>query len=159
MTLEDHVTLATLLSPWLPIIVPAVASAMLALLGWIAAKLNASSNATVAGVGKSIEAHLRDDLQVAAHNAAGLLLQQVQGQAEKIDLTLGSHQANQAIAYINSAAADAVRRFNLNDAAMIEKVQAKIGVLTAPQSSTPPLVISDVALTGGDVPGSIVVKR
>lgn len=75
--------------------------------------------------GIDITAERRASLQIATTNAAGLY-------AKDGDM-------NKAVAYVEKAAPDAVKHFELTSASIPEKIEAKVGILEAGGAVTPVL--------------------
>lgn len=82
--------------------------------------------------GIDIEASRRDALQAALTNAAGLLVARLGSGALAARLDAASPGVADGVAYVISAAPDAIEHFGLTESEIAEKVVAKLGVLAAP---------------------------
>lgn len=100
----------SLLTIFRPLLTELAILVVLGLAGWLGRFI-------VARLKLDIEAHHRDTFQTALTNAAGIYL--------------ATGDMRRAVSYLAGAAADAVKAFRLDDAALPEKVEAKAGVLQA----------------------------
>jgi hypothetical protein len=126
-----------ILAPWVSILVPAVGGLLLALLGWAAAELKARTGIAIQ------QAHLVT-LQTTLQNAAGKVLMRLGDKIRDAKLDVRHPAIREAVLYVNGAAADTVKAYELTEDQIAEKILAKIGVLTAsdatasPRDVTPP---------------------
>jgi hypothetical protein len=100
----------TLFGLFRPLLTEVAIVLVLGLAGWL-------GRFVVARFKLDIEARHRDAFQAAVTNAAGIYLR--------------TGDMRRAVAYLASAAADAVKAFRLSEGALPEKIEAKAGVLTA----------------------------
>lgn len=98
------------------------------LLAWLALKLNQ-------WFGLNREAELRASLQTALENGSGKMVQAAGSAAQA--LVFGTASRNKALAeglaYVEQAAPDAIKHFGLTRDALIEKLEAKLGLALAAQ--------------------------
>ncbi|KAF0137430.1 MAG: hypothetical protein FD152_481 [Xanthobacteraceae bacterium] len=85
--------------------------------------------------GIDLEAKHRDTIQVAITNAAGLVIAKAGDHMAGLKIDVKSEALAKAVTYVLQAAPDAVSHFGLSPGALREKIEAKIGVLTAPQAN------------------------
>lgn len=133
-----QINVGQLLAPWLQILIAAVVSAVLALLGWATKVFNdragLQNNASVL----SIEASARDTLQSALTNAAGLLVMKLGPKLDQMNLDVKNPVVAQAINDVNKLAGDAIARFGITPDTIGALIIAKVGVLTASNPSVTP---------------------
>lgn len=131
---DTQVVVADLVAPWLEMLVGAVSILVTAILGWIAARIQAKT-------GIDIEARHREALQTAITNAAGLAINRLHGKLQDVTFDVRHPAIKQAVDYIGSAAPDAVRNFGLTPEQLAEKVVAKLGLAQAPALEATPGVV------------------
>lgn len=85
--------------------------------------------------GIDIEASRREALQTALTNAAGSLVARLGSGTFAMRLDAASPGIADGIAYVRSAAPDAIKHFGLTERDIAEKLVAKLGVLAAPAPS------------------------
>lgn len=85
--------------------------------------------------GIDLEAKHRDTIQVAITNAAGLVIAKAGDHMARMKIDVKNEALAQAVTYVLKAAPDAVNHFGLSPGSLREKIEAKIGVLTAPQAN------------------------
>jgi len=85
--------------------------------------------------GIDLEAKHRDTIQVAITNAAGLVIAKAGDHMAGMKIDVKNEALAKAVTYVLQAAPDAVSHFGLSPASLREKIEAKIGVLTAPQAN------------------------
>ncbi len=142
---ETTIKVGQLLAPWLQILIAAVVSAILALLGWVTKvfndKMNLSGNASVL----AIEGQARDTLQSALTNAAGLLVMKMGPTLDGMKIDVKSPLVADAINTVNKLAGDAVERFGITPDTIGALIIAKVGVLTASNPAVTPSAAPNVA--------------
>jgi hypothetical protein len=111
-----------------PYLVELIGVAIFALLGWGTKILKAKT-------GIEIDAKHRDTIQLALTNAAGLVISKAGDHMIGRKMDLKNEALAQAVGYVIKAAPEAIEHFGLTAAELREKIEAKIGVLTAPQAN------------------------
>lgn len=114
-----------LIAPWLEMLVGAAAILITAILGWIAALVRRKT-------GVDIDLARMQTLQKALENAAGILIAKAGDAVKDVNIDVRNPMIRDAILYVNKAAPDAVKRWNLTPEDLAEKLVAKIGTATAP---------------------------
>lgn len=102
-----------------PYIASAVAAVVATLGGWGVALLNKK-------LGLSIDDSLRQSLQTAVTNAAGLVLHQLDNKLAGVTIDVRNEMAAAAVNYVLAAAPDAVKHFGLTPDAIAEKIKAAL---------------------------------
>ncbi len=100
-----------------PYIVAALGALISAAVGWLVYLVNRK-------LGLSIDDSLRDSLQTAAANAAGLVLAQLGSRLSGMTLDVRSAPVADAVNYVLKAAPDAVAHFGLTPEAVAQKILA-----------------------------------
>lgn len=122
---QTVININEILAPWLPILMTAVMGVILALLElirqWVKKRTNVQIDETYMKV-----------IQVALDNAAGRAVMQLSDRLRDVNLDVHSPVIKQAVEYVNQAASDSVKHFDLDSDQIAEKIIAKIGVITAP---------------------------
>jgi hypothetical protein len=124
-TAIDGGSVFALLKPYL---VEGIGLAILAVVSWAAKLLHART-------GFELDAKHRDTIQLALTNAAGLVISKVGDHMIGRKIDLKNEALAQAVGYVIKSAPDAVAHFGLTASELRQKVEAKIGVLTAPQAN------------------------
>lgn len=120
-TLVDVNSWYAWLQPYLTMILTGVSTAAAAFITFMLNKWFGVQN----------ESALRDSLQTALTNAAGLLIQALGGKASTMTgLLVGNKDVNDAVEYVKAAAPDAVAHWNLTGPNIAEKLEAKLGLMT-----------------------------
>lgn len=120
-TLVDVNSWYAWLQPWLTMIASVVIPAVVAWVGTLFAKW----------FGVEHEAQLRESLQTALTNAAGLLIQALGPRASTMKgLTVGDKDVLDAVEYVKKAAPDPVAHWSLTGPQIAEKLEAKLGQMT-----------------------------
>ena len=120
-----------LLAPWMPLVVSVVTGFFLALLGLITAMVKRYT-------GIEIEKAHMETLQKSIENAAGKVVMIVSDKMKDARFDARHPAILQAIEYVNKSAADSVAAFDITPNQLAEKIIAKVGVITAPDSSVSP---------------------
>lgn len=100
-----------------PYIVAALGALTSAAVGWLVYLVNKK-------LGLSIDDSLRDSLQTAAANAAGLVIAQLGSRLSGMTLDVRSAPVADAVNYVLKAAPDAVAHFGLTPEAVAQKILA-----------------------------------
>jgi hypothetical protein len=126
-------TIGELIAPWLQVLLAATAGLIVALLGWLTTIINKKANLENDVSVLAFEAHMRDALQTALNNAAGLIQQKATttGVFAK-PLDVGSPELLQGLKYVTQAAPDALKHFGLDEDQLRQRLLAKLGQLNAP---------------------------
>lgn len=120
-TMVDVNSWYALLQPYLTMLATTLITAAV---GLITAKLNE-------WFGLKKEGELRDSLQAALTNAAGLLIQEIgAASATMKGLNVGNSTVAKALDYVQKAAPDAIKYFDLTPESLVKKIEAKLGLLT-----------------------------
>lgn len=150
VTNPSTLTLNELLAPWLPLIVGAFMTLVLALLTaattFIKKRFNLEENKFVA----QMEAQARDTLQSALTNAAGRVVLTLGDKLKDVTLNVGLPEIKQAVLQVNNGAADAVSKFRLSEVDIANMIINKIGVVTASN----PQVVPTTEAAAKPTPGS-----
>jgi hypothetical protein len=112
-----------------PFIIAALGALISAAAGWLVYLINKK-------LGLSIDDSLRDSLQTAAANAAGLVLAQVGNRLAGVTLDVRSALVADAVNYVLEAAPDAVAHFGLTPEAVAQKVLALLPRVAGPAATT-----------------------
>lgn len=134
-TLVDVNSWYALLQPYLTMIATTLITAAVA---WLTAQMSKWT-------GMKIEGEHRDAFQTALTNGAGLLIQTLGTKASTMKgLDVHSKAVVDAIDYVQKSAQDAIVHFGITPAAIAEKLEAKLGLLTpvGGVGETPATVIS-----------------
>ena len=137
---STSVTLNELLAPWLPLIVGAFMTLVLALLGALTAFIKQRFNLEENKFYAQMEAQARDTLQSALTNAAGRVVLTLGDKLKDVKLNVYMPEIRQAILQVNNGAADAVSHFKLSEEDIANMIINKIGVVTAPNPQVIPAV-------------------
>jgi hypothetical protein len=111
---------ASIFGVWKPYIVEIVTGAIAALVGWVINLARQRFNL-------DIEARHRDALQTTLSNAAGLLINQLDGVAGGIKLDVKNAAIAEAVTYVLKGAPDALKYFGLGPERLREMIVAKAG--------------------------------
>ena len=117
-----------LIAPWLQMLLGAVSVLVTAIVGWLAARIEAKT-------GIEIEARHREALQTALTNGAGLILNNAAGKVKDVSFDIRNPLVRDGVEYVLKAVPDAVEKFHLSPEQLSEKLVAKLGMATAPRSS------------------------
>jgi hypothetical protein len=128
------ISVSDLLAPWLPILMTAFMGVVLAVLELIRQKVAKRT-------GVLVETSHMQALQKAIENAAGVALSKLSTSTKTLTVDTGNPAVRHGVIYVNAAAADAVKAFNLTPEQIAEKVIAQMSVITAPN---PEVSIRDV---------------
>ena len=135
---DTTVNVGQLIAPWLQMLVAAVMSVILAMLGWIAkvfiTKAGLEGNAAI----MQMEEHARNALQSALTNAAGKVVMLLGDKLNGVTLDVKHPAVKAAVEGVNSAAFEAVKKFGLTDDDLARMVLNKIGVVTASNPAVAP---------------------
>jgi hypothetical protein len=93
-------------------------------------------------LGWKIEGELRDGLQTAIHNAAGLAVARGVKAAAGAQINVRSQAVADAIAYVEKSAPDALKHFDITPESLREKIEAKIPQIMPP---IPELTVGELA--------------
>lgn len=107
---------------WKPYIVEVVGIAVAAIIGLLAA-------AAKKWLGITIEAGLRDTLQTALTNGAGLALNKIEAATAGMKIDVKNAAVAEAVTYVMKGAPDAIAHFGLTPERLRVMVEAKLGVV------------------------------
>ena len=140
VTNPTTITLNEVLAPWIPIVVGAFMTLVLALLGaatmFIKQRFNLEENKFV----KQLETNARDTLQSALTNAAGRVVLTLGDKLKDVKLNVYLPEIRQAVLQVNNGAADAVKQFQLTEDDIANMILNKIGVVTASNPQVVPTI-------------------
>lgn len=135
---ETTINVGQLLAPWLQGLIAAVVTVIMALFGWLTAVINKRAGLESNAAVLQMEAHLRELLETALTNAAGWVVMKAGPALDKMEFDVKSPLVVQAVMTINNLAGSAVTKFGLTPDDLAKKLIAKIGVLTAANSTITP---------------------
>jgi hypothetical protein len=118
------------LQTWILTLVGAVVAS---LVGWVTVTLNKK-------LGISIDDSMRNALQTATTNAAGLVLNKVGNQLQGKVLDLGS-VGNDMVKYVMNAVPDATKHFGLTEERVANMILAKVPQVANTTAAAPPIVV------------------
>jgi hypothetical protein len=141
MALAQATSNAVVLSePWSAVqtwILTLVGAVIASLIGWVTVTLNKK-------LGISIEDSMRNALQTATTNAAGLVLNKIGNQLQGKVLDLG-YVGNDMVKYVMNAVPDATKHFGLTEERVANMILAKVpqvaNITAAPIPAAPPPVV------------------
>lgn len=114
---DTLVAVGEIWSGLMPYIVAAIGALISAAVGWLVYLVNRK-------LGLSIDDSLRDSLQTAAANAAGLVLSGLGNRLSTVSIDVRSAPVADAVNYVLKAAPDAVAHFGLTPEAVAQKILA-----------------------------------
>lgn len=113
------------------VITIAIGAVITGIMGWLAALFQRRTGMAIS------QGHM-NTLQTALTNAAGKVVARVGARLDRVEVDVRSPLLADAIEYVAGAAPDALAYFGLSRDNIAEKIIAKVGVLTAPQTNTAP---------------------
>jgi hypothetical protein len=144
---DTTINVGQLLAPWLQGLVAAAVSVIMACFGWLTVIINTRANMQNNVAVLQMEAHARELLETALTNAAGWVVIKAGPALDKMSFDVKSPFIVQAVMTINNLAGTAVKQFGLSPEDLAKKVIAKIGVLTASNSSVSPTTTESAPAT------------
>lgn len=136
---ETTVNLGDIVNPWLQLMLGAATLVVPALATWAVAELRRRT-------GIALEVAHMQTFQQALTNGAGLLVTKATQMASTTTIDVKHPAVADAIRYVATSAPDAVKYFGVTDAAIAEKIIAKLGLINPPVATVVP---SGAGVVGG----------
>lgn len=135
---ETTVNVGQLLAPWLQGLVAGVISVIMACFGWLTVVINKRAGLESNAAVLQMEAHMRELLETALTNAAGMVVMKAGPALDKMVIDVKSPLIAQGVLQVNTWAQSAVVKFGLSPDELAKKLIDKIGVITAANPAVTP---------------------